>query len=256
MERKGGLTKEMVNVTNTKCNQAQDKDILEGHRKGERNWNNVYESCDRLEKATEKSLRAGQFPVVFGGDHSQGIGSMYGMKQVWPTSRILWVDAHVDANTPQSSLTGDLHGGPVAYLTGLTEWEKKPVLSLKHLIYFGIRQWEPEEMQMLIDRKIPWYDSKVCTVDRIPQIKEEVEKYMFPEGKKEPYWISFDFMMSFFETFIPESVGMDLTEVNFLLSSGETTERDKRTVRMLIEKITDVVHKSKPVYTLPKLANA
>jgi hypothetical protein len=57
-------------------------------------------------------------------------------------------------------------------------------------------------------------------------------------------------MMSFFETFIPESVGMDLTEVNFLLSSGETTERDKRTVRKLIEKITDVVHNQKPVYTL------
>ena len=100
-----------------------------------------------------------------------------------------------------------------------------------------------------------------------------MERYFFPDDKKEPYWISFDidgvdyqqfastgtpenvgipidFMMSFFETFIPESVGMDLTEVNFLLSSGETTERDKRTVRKLIEKITDVVHNQKPVYTL------
>jgi hypothetical protein len=57
-------------------------------------------------------------------------------------------------------------------------------------------------------------------------------------------------MMRFFETFIPESVGMDLSEVNFLLSSGETTERDKRTIRRLIEKITDVVHTSKPVYGL------
>ena len=129
-------------------------------------------------------------------------------------------------------------------------------------------------MQLLIDRKIPWYESKLCQPERIPQIKEEVEKYFFPDGKKEPYWISFDidgvdyqqfastgtpenlgipldFMMTFFETFIPESVGMDLSEVNFRLSSGETTERDKRTVRRLIEKITDVVHTSKPVYSLP-----
>ncbi len=58
-------------------------------------------------------------------------------------------------------------------------------------------------------------------------------------------------MMTFFETFIPESVGMDLTEVNFRLSSGETTERDKRTIRKLIEKINDVVHTKKPTYTLP-----
>jgi hypothetical protein len=58
-------------------------------------------------------------------------------------------------------------------------------------------------------------------------------------------------MMSFFETFIPESVGMDLTEVNFRLSSGETTERDKRTIRKLIEKIAHVVHTTKPAYSLP-----
>ena len=195
------------------------------------------------------------------------------MKAVWPTARILWLDAHIDANTPLSTLSGNIHGGPVAYVAGLTPYGKKPVLSLKHLIYFGIRQWEPEEMQLLIERQIPWYESKLCTPERIPQIKEEVEKYFFPDGKKEPYWISFDidgvdyqqfastgtpenlgipldFMIKFFETFIPESVGMDLTEVNFRLSSGETTERDKRIVRQLIEKITDVAQNQKPVYTL------
>jgi hypothetical protein len=53
-----GVTSEMVAVTNEKCNSAPDKDIVEGHRPGERNWNNVYESCDRLEKATAQSLRA------------------------------------------------------------------------------------------------------------------------------------------------------------------------------------------------------
>ena len=128
-------------------------------------------------------------------------------------------------------------------------------------------------MELLINRKIPWYESKLCKPERIPQIKEEIERYFFPDGKKEPYWISFDidgvdyqqfastgtpenlgipidFMMKFFETFIPESVGMDLTEVNFLLSSGETTERDKRTVKQLIEKIVDVAQNQKPVYTL------
>ena len=59
MEKKGGVSKEMVNVSNPKCNQALDKDIVDGHRRGERNWTNVYESCERLEKATEKSLRQG-----------------------------------------------------------------------------------------------------------------------------------------------------------------------------------------------------
>ena len=42
MERKGGVSSEMVQVTNPKCNAAQDKDVLDGHRPGERNWTNVY----------------------------------------------------------------------------------------------------------------------------------------------------------------------------------------------------------------------
>jgi hypothetical protein len=58
MERKGGVSSEMVAVTNEKCNQALDKDIVEGHRPGERNWKNVYASCEKLEEATAKSLRA------------------------------------------------------------------------------------------------------------------------------------------------------------------------------------------------------
>ena len=183
---------------------------------------------------------------MFGGDHSQGIGSINGLKSVYPNTKILWIDAHVDANTRQSTLTGDIHGGPVAYLSGLQEYELKPVLSLKDIIYFGLRQWEPEEKQLLDDRNIPWFKSEECLAERMPEIKQKIEKYFFPDGKKVPYWISFDidgvtheefrstgtpeskgiplsFMHRFFETFIPESLGMDFTEVNFRLSEGEQT---------------------------------
>ena len=109
----------MVKVTNPRHNQADDADIIAGHRQGERNWHNVYQSCLRLEEATANSLKKGQFPIVFGGDHSQGIGSINGLKSVYPETRLLWVDAHVDANDKKSTLTGDIHGGPVAYVAGL-----------------------------------------------------------------------------------------------------------------------------------------
>ncbi len=256
----------MVAVSNPKPNTANDKDIIEGHSPGRKNWNNVQNSSTRLEKSTERALRHNLFPVVFGGDHSQAIGSVTGLKNVYPEAKVLWIDAHVDANTPQSSPSSNLHGMPVAALAGLMpQYGRKPVLSLKDLIYFGIRSYEPEEFKMIQKHRIPWYDSRVCHPDRIPEIKRDVEKYFFPDGKKDPYWISFDidgvdksefastgtpegqgislaFMMKFFEAFIPESVGMDFTEVNFLTSDEDQAEIDMLTVRLIIERLVQTVH--------------
>ena len=267
----------MIKVTNEKCNQALDKDIVEGHRPGERNWNNVYQSNLLLEKSTAESLKRREFTVVFGGDHSQGIGSINGLKSVHPKTKLLWIDAHVDINNQQSTLTGDIHGGPVAYLSGLAPYEKKPVLSLKDIVYWGLRQWEPEERQLLDDRSIPWYKSELCEPEAISQMKKDIESYFFPKGRQadEPYWISFDidgvtweefrstgtpesrgipikFMLQFFETFIPESVGLDFTEVNFRLSEGEQTQKDKETVKLLMQKIIEVAQRSKPQYSALK----
>ena len=96
-------------------------------------------------------------------------------------------------------------------------------------------------MQLVEKERIPWYESKACLPERLPEIKQEIEKYFFQNGVKTPYWISFDidgidmrdfastgtpegrgitvdFMLKFFDIFVPESVGMDLTEVNFLLT--------------------------------------
>ena len=55
-------------------------------------------------------------------------------------------------------------------------------------------------------------------------------------------------MLKFFEAFIPESVGMDFTEVNFLMTEGEQTEKDKLIVKLLLDKIVDVVHKQEFKY--------
>lgn len=52
-------------------------------------------------------------------------------------------------------------------------------------------------------------------------------------------------MMKFFETFLPESVGMDFTEVNFLQSDEDQAEVDMLTIRILMEKIVQTVHKQK-----------
>jgi arginase family enzyme len=70
LEENSGVSVEMVAVSNPKPNTANDKDIIEGHTPGRKNWSNVYNSSLRLEKSTERALRHNLYPVVFGGDHS------------------------------------------------------------------------------------------------------------------------------------------------------------------------------------------
>lgn len=159
-----------------------------------------------------------------------------------------------------------MHGMPVATLAGLVpNTNRKACLSLQHLIYFGIRSYEPEEIKLIEKHNIPWYDSRVCHPDRLPDIKKEIDKHFFANGERHPYWISFDidgvdksefsstgtpegqgislkFMMRFFETFLPEACGMDFTEVNFLQSEDDQQQIDMLTVRLIIEKVVNIVH--------------
>lgn len=62
---------------------------------------NVISSSMNLRKQTLQALKDGYYPIVLGGDHSQAIGSIAGMKRFQPDTKIIWIDAHIDANTPE-----------------------------------------------------------------------------------------------------------------------------------------------------------
>ncbi len=78
--------------------------------------------CAELAAFTDASVTARRFPVVLGGDHSLATGSVAGAARAL-TARgeamgLVWIDAHGDLNTPESSPSGNVHGMPVAHLLG------------------------------------------------------------------------------------------------------------------------------------------
>lgn len=78
--------------------------------------------CQDLCQKTKDSMAAGHLPLVLGGDHSLAIGSISGISS-WYASEgkktgLIWVDAHADINTPESSDSGNIHGMPLATLLG------------------------------------------------------------------------------------------------------------------------------------------
>lgn len=98
----------------------------EKHHPGDhkvRYLNPIYHVCNRLRLRVRRSLDQGEIPVVLGGDHSIAIGTVAGVSEHFRSQGqkvgLIWVDAHGDMNTPESSPTGNVHGMPLASLLGM-----------------------------------------------------------------------------------------------------------------------------------------
>ncbi len=105
---------------------------------------------------------AGAFPLVLGGDHSVALGAVAGAAQ-GRTLGLLWIDAHPDFNTAETSPSGNVHGMPLAALTGrghpqLTSVngfaQREPIIQPAHIALIGIRDVDPLEREALLEAGI------------------------------------------------------------------------------------------------------
>ncbi len=93
------------------------------------------------------------FPIFMGGDHSLSLGSIHGIARV--ASRplfVLWLDAHPDFHTPDTTASGNLHGTPLAYLTGqqgFGAFPPSPQLDPARICIIGARSIDPAEQAAL-----------------------------------------------------------------------------------------------------------
>jgi arginase len=80
-------------------------------------------TCTKEAELVLKTLEAGKVPIVLGGDHSVGAGTVSGVaafyRQRGQKIGLIWIDAHTDINTPESSPSGNVHGMPLAAIMGL-----------------------------------------------------------------------------------------------------------------------------------------
>jgi arginase len=80
----------------------------------------ILDLCDRLAALVESTVGRGALPLVLGGDHSVALGSLVGMAKAHEgAGGVVWVDAHGDVNTPQTSPSGNVHGMVLAAALGL-----------------------------------------------------------------------------------------------------------------------------------------
>jgi arginase len=126
--------------------------IRETHSSGEQRakyLNQIATTCKEQAQWVLRALRAGYMPLVLGGDHSIGIGTVAGVADFYRRKKkkvgLIWVDAHSDMNTPETSPSGNIHGMPLASclgygprkLTHLLGWS--PLLSPRNAVLVGVR---------------------------------------------------------------------------------------------------------------------
>src|SRR6516165_6212246 len=89
-------------------------------------------TCTKSAELVLKSLEAGKVPIVLGGDHSVAAGTVAGVAEFYRKQEqrvgLIWIDAHSDINTPDTSPSGNVHGMPLAAIMGLGPDELATIL--------------------------------------------------------------------------------------------------------------------------------
>jgi len=106
-------------------------------------------TCTTSAELVLKTLEAGKVPLVIGGDHSVAAGTVSGVAKYFRRKNqkigLIWIDAHTDMNTPESSPSGNVHGMPLAALMGLPPFELgkiydfSPKVQPENCVLVGIR---------------------------------------------------------------------------------------------------------------------
>ena len=127
----------------------------------------IYHVCNRLRLRVRRALEAGETPVVLGGDHSIAMGTISGVAEYYRGRQqkigLIWVDAHGDMNTPETSPSGNIHGMPLATVLGkghpkLVEMGGfAPKVEPQHVCLIGIRDIDEVERNNVLASGIHAY---------------------------------------------------------------------------------------------------
>ena len=117
----------------------------------------IADTCTRTAEAVVKSLEDGMTPLVLGGDHSLAAGSVSGVAEFYRRQGqkigLIWIDAHSDINTPETSPSGNVHGMPLAALLGLgperlgSIFGFTPKVAAENTVLIGVRDIDSAERE-------------------------------------------------------------------------------------------------------------
>ncbi len=151
----------------------------------------IHKVCSQVAGVVARSVTVGQLPLVLGGDHALAMGSISGLARHYRTKGqrvgVLWVDAHTDMNTPDTTPSGNVHGMPLAALLGIGHPDlvglagSEPALDARDVVVVGARDIDSTELALVKDLGVRVYTmheidrrgAAVCFEEALEQVTRD-----------------------------------------------------------------------------------
>lgn len=120
----------------------------------------IKSACARVARLVGLAVEQGAVPLVLGGDHSVALGTLGGLAKVHGPGGVVWIDAHGDLNTPETSPTGNVHGMPLAAALGLagpafeSDVWRLPAVDPGRVAIVGARSFDAAEQAWLRESQV------------------------------------------------------------------------------------------------------
>lgn len=155
--------------------------------------NTILHTCEKLAVSVNEAVRDGYRPIVIGGDHSIALGSISGVS-LEKEIGVVWIDAHGDMNTDESTISGNIHGMPLALLQGAGDRDlvncfyEGAKIDSKNVVILGARDLDFKEREVIdqLGVKVIYHDEVLQK--GLDRVLEEIHEYL----KVDNLHISFD----------------------------------------------------------------
>lgn len=177
------------------------------------------------------SLKGNSFPLIVGGDHSVGLGSISGVSKACKKFAVVWMDAHTDINTEDTSGSGNMHGMPLAgamgigYKDAINVYFEGQKVSPENVFILGARDIDEGEKELIKERNLNVYSPEEIREKGIDNLIDEIVQKLKEQGI-EAIHLSFD--MDFIDAKYVPGTGTPVGE-------GMNVEETKSIIKRLVE---------------------
>ena len=179
--------------------------------------NPIVKACTQLAEAVEKAYDDGDFPLMLGGDHSIVLGSLSGLaasaKKRNEKLGVLYVDAHGDFNTTETSPSGNIHGMPVAAACGYGHEKLVNLhyagqkIDAENICYIGCRDIDPKEKILMKEAGVKMFTIRDIDKIGIHNVIEQAKQFFIDKNVDA---IHFSFDMDVLDPSFAPGVGIEV----------------------------------------------